>query len=244
MIDAIANVLVQVLNVFHGWIGSYGVGIILLTLAIRLALHPLTRKSLKSMKAMQALAPQMTVLREKYRDDPRAMNAEMMNLYRANRVNPFSGCLPQLVQLPVLYALFAALRRPDLFGGETFLGVSLDTVPCPHVSVSCLVELAHQPILLAMVALVGGTTYLQQRMSITDPQQARMFLFMPVMVAYFALNFQIALSVYWIISTLAYLVEYLIVVGRPGPVPAAGGSAPPKASPPLLPQRPKGTKKR
>ena len=243
MIAAIANVLVQILNVFHGWIGSYGLAIILLTLVIRLTLHPLTRKSLKSMKAMQALAPQMAVLREKYRDDPRAMNTEMMNLYRANSVNPFSGCLPQLVQLPVLYALFAALRRPDLFGGETFLGLALDKAPCAHLSGACLIGLASQPVVLAIVLLVGLTTYLQQRMSITDPQQARMFLFMPVMVAYFALNFQIALSIYWIVSTLVYMLEYFIVVGRPGPVPA-GGLAPVKASPPLLPQRPKGTKKK
>ncbi len=243
MIAAIANVLVQILNVFHGWIGSYGLAIILLTLVIRLTLHPLTRKSLKSMKAMQALAPQMAVLREKYRDDPRAMNTEMMNLYRANSVNPFSGCLPQLVQLPVLYALFAALRRPDLFGGESFLGLALDKAPCAHLSGACLIGLASQPVVLAIVLLVGLTTYLQQRMSITDPQQARMFLFMPVMVAYFALNFQIALSIYWIVSTLVYMLEYFIVVGRPGPVPA-GGLAPVKASPPLLPQRPKGTKKK
>jgi len=185
----------------------------------------------------------MAVLREKYRDDPRAMNTEMMNLYRANSVNPFSGCLPQLVQLPVLYALFAALRRPDLFGGESFLGLALDKAPCAHLSGACLIGLASQPVVLAIVLLVGLTTYLQQRMSITDPQQARMFLFMPVMVAYFALNFQIALSIYWIVSTLVYMLEYFIVVGRPGPVPA-GGLAPVKASPPLLPQRPKGTKKK
>lgn len=243
MIGAIANVLVQILNAFHGRIGSYGVDIILLTLAMKLVLHPLTRKSLKSMKAMQALAPQMAVLREKYRDDPRAMNTEMMNLYRANSVNPFSGCLPQLVQLPVLYGLFAALRRPNLFGGESFLGLALDKAPCAHLSGACLIGLASQPVVLVIVLLVGLTTYLQQRMSITDPQQARMFLFMPVMVAYFALNFQIALSIYWIVSTLVYMLEYFIVVGRPGPVPV-GGLAPAKASPPLLSQRPKGTKKK
>jgi len=100
LIKPIADVLVQILNTLHGWIANYGVDIILLTLAMKLVLHPLTRKSLKSMKAMQALAPQLAVLREKYRDDPRAMNTEMMNLYRANSVIPFSGCLPQLVQLP------------------------------------------------------------------------------------------------------------------------------------------------
>ena len=244
MTKPIADVLVQILNTFHGWIGSYGVGIILLTLAMKLVLHPLTRKSLKSMKAMQALAPQLGVLREKYRDDPRAMNTEMMNLYRANGVNPFSGCLPQLVQLPVLYGLFAALRRPNLFGGETFLGLVLDKVPCQHpFSTTCLVDLARQPVLLAIVVLVGFTTYLQQRMTISDPQQARMFIFMPVMIAFFALSFQVALSIYWAVSTLAYLVEYLVVVGRPRPT-AASGPAPSKALPSLLPQRPKGTKKR
>jgi len=190
------------------------------------------------------LAPQLAVLREKYRDDPRAMNTEMMNLYRANGVNPFSGCLPQLVQLPVLYGLFAALRRPNLFGGETFLGLVLDKVPCQHpFSTTCLVDLARQPVLLAIVVLVGFTTYLQQRMTISDPQQARMFIFMPVMIAFFALSFQVALSIYWAVSTLAYLVEYLVVVGRPRPT-AASGPAPSKALPSLLPQRPKGTKKR
>ncbi len=236
MTKPIADALVQILNVFYGWTGSYGVAIVLLTLAIKLVLHPLTRKSLKSMKAMQALAPQMAALREKYRDDPRTMNMETMNLYRANHVNPFAGCLPQFIQLPVLYGLFAALRRPDLFGGETFLGAGLEQVP--HFA-----AIAAQPLLAIFPLLVGGATYLQQMMTITDPQQARMFIFMPIMVAYFATNFQVALSIYWIVSTLGYLLEYVIVVGRPKP--AATGAAPVvKATPPVLPQRPKGTKKK
>lgn len=236
MTTPIANILVEILNIFHGWTSSYGISIILLTLAIKLVLHPLTRKSLKSMKAMQELAPQMTVLREKYKSDPRAMNAEMMNLYRANRVNPFSGCLPQLVQLPVLYALFAALRRPGLFGGETFLGADLELVP--HFA-----AIASQPLLAMYPVLVGLTTYLQQVMTITDPQQARMFIFMPIMVAYFATNFQIGLSLYWIVSTLAYMLEYVIVVGRFRPAPA-GSTPAPRTAPAVLSQRPKGTKKK
>jgi len=106
-----------------------------------------------------------------------------------------------------------------------------------------VIDLVRQPVLLAIVVLVGFTTYLQQRMTISDPQQARMFIFMPVMIAFFALSFQVALSIYWAVSTLAYLVEYLVVVGRPRPTPASG-PAPQKALPSLLPQRPKGTKKR
>lgn len=237
MTRPIADALVQALNFFHAWTGSYGVAIVLLTLAIKLVLHPLTRKSLKSMKAMQALAPQMAALREKYKDDPRTMNVETMNLYRANNVNPFAGCLPQFIQLPVLYALFAALRRPDLFGGETFLGAGLEQVP--HFA-----AIAAQPLLAIFPLLVGAATYLQQMMTITDPQQARMFIFMPIMVAYFATNFQVALSIYWIVSTLGYLLEYVIVVGRLKPAPAGGAPVAKAAGPPLLPQRPKGTKKK
>src|SRR5438309_9424068 len=120
---------------------------------MKLVLHPLTRKSLKSMKAMQALAPQLAVLREKYRDDPRAMNTEMMNLYRANSVNPFSGCLPQLVQLPVLYCLFAALLRPNLFCGESFLGLALDKAACADLSGACLIGVDSQQYVLATLVL-------------------------------------------------------------------------------------------
>lgn len=236
MIQPIADAIVSILVSLHGWIGSYAVAIIVLTLGIKVVLHPLTRQSLKSMKAMQVLAPQMAVLREKYRDDPRALNTEMMNLYRANHVNPFSGCLPQLVQLPVLYGLFNALRRENLFGGETFLGAGLDQLP----SFSAI---AHDPVLVIYPLLVGVATYLQQRLTVTDPQQARMFVFMPVLVAYFATNFQVGLSIYWIVSTLAYALEYLIVVGRPT-LSSSGAAGPPKAMPPLLPQRPKGTKKK
>ncbi len=236
-ITLIADGLVQLLLFFHGLTGSYGIAIVLLTLVIKLVMHPLTRKSFKAMKAMQALAPQMTVLRERHKSDPRTMNAEMMNLYRTNRVNPFSGCLPQLVQLPVLYGLFAALRRPGLFGGETFLGAGLEQVPS-------FGAIAAHPLLAIYPLLVGATTYLQQMISITDPQQARMFVFMPIMVAYFATNFQIGLSIYWIVSTLAYMVEYLLVVGRLRPAPAGTVPAPNPNPPQVLSQRPKGTKKK
>ncbi len=231
MITGIADALVALLNVFHRWTGSYGLSIILLTLAIKVVLHPLTRRQLGSMKAMQALAPQVQVLRDKYRDNPQQMNIEIMNLYRAHRVNPLSGCLPMLVQLPVLWALFAALRRQGLFGGETFLGAALDQVPT-------FAAMRDNPLLAVYPLLVGATTYLQQRLTIADPQQARMYVFMPVLVAWFATQFQVGLSLYWIVSTLAYAAEYLLVVGRSGPSPA------PRQAPQILPQRPKGAKKK
>lgn len=243
IIDAIANALQQVLGFFTSATGSAGLAIILLTVAIKLVLHPLTRKQLRSMKEMQVLAPQINVLRQRYKDNPQQMNAEVMNLYRAHGVNPLSGCLPMLVQLPVLYGLFAVLRREHIFNGATFLGLSLEATPT-------FAAIGATPVLAIYPILVGLTTYLQQRMSITDPQQARLFLFMPVLVGYFATQFPVGLSVYWITSTLAYILEYYIVVGRGGgrssKTPAVVSDAPEAApaGPVILSQRPKGAKKK
>lgn len=215
--DALVSALHGVLQALYGATGSYLIAIVLLTVLIRVVLHPLTRKQLGSMKAMQALAPQMQVLRRKYKDDMRQFNMEVMNLYRANKVNPFGGCLPLLLQLPVLYALFAMLRRPQVFGGETLFGFPLEASPT-------FASVLQHPALVIIPILTGVTTYLQQMLTITDPQQARMFIIMPFFLAYTSVAgwFPLGLSVYWIISTAVYLGEYLMVVGSPArPIEAA-----------------------
>jgi YidC/Oxa1 family membrane protein insertase len=242
IIDPIADVLTQLLRGFAAVTGDWGVAIILLTLVIKLVLHPLTRTQLRSMKEMQHLAPQVQALRAKYRDNPQQMNVEMMNLYRSHKVNPFGGCLPLLLQIPVLWALFAVFRRADIFGTATFLGVGLNDVPAvwPVGTAAAYKE----PMLLLFPVLVGLSTYLQQRMSITDPQQARMLILMPVMIAYFATLYPVGLSIYWIVSTLAYILEYYIVVGRLRPPAPAAPISPEKPALAVLPQRPRGTKKR
>ncbi|HEU5299807.1 MAG TPA: YidC/Oxa1 family membrane protein insertase [bacterium] len=237
MINSIAQFLAQILRIFYDWTGSYGLAIILLTLAVKLVLHPLTRRQLRSMKEMQYLAPQMTALREKYKGDAQRMNVELMNLYRAHKISPLGGCLPLLLQIPVLWALFAVFRIPDIFNGATFLGMPLEQVPSFQA-------MAQSPVLAVWPLLVAATTYLQQRMSITDPQQARMFIFMPILVGWFALSFPIGLSVYWVTSTLAYMLEYYIVVGGFTPPPPAAPISDDKPALTVLPQRPKGTKKR
>lgn len=237
IIDPIADLLAELLRLLFQAIGSYGIAIILLTLIIKLVLHPLTRTQLRSMKEMQALAPQVQVLREKYKGNPQQMNAEVMNLYRAHRVNPFGGCLPMLFQIPVLWGLFAVLRRENIFNGAAFLGFKLDAVP----SFGAITD---NPLLAVWPILVGVTTYFQQRMSVTDPQQARMFMFMPVLVGWFAMAFPIGLSIYWITSTAGYILEYYLVVGRLTPPAPAAPVGPDKPATPVLSQRPKGARKR
>lgn len=217
MLDPIVRIFAPALEALRAFTGSYVAAIILLTAAIRLILHPLTRKQLNSMKVMQALAPQVEVLRRKYKDNPKKLNVEMMAMYKANNANPFGGCLPLLIQFPILIALYRVIVDAGTFGGEMLLGVQLSQHPDKDVL------LAH-PILLIVPLLNGAVSYLQQQISITDPQQAKMFIFMPIFLAFMSLQFPLALSVYWISSTALYVVEYLIVVGRP----KKSGVAPPK----------------
>ncbi len=239
MIQALNDALVNVLQFFYAYAGhNYGVAIILLTLAVKIVFHPLTRKQLRAMKQMQALAPQIAVLRGKYKEDPKALNVEMMNLYRTAGVNPLGGCLPMLVQLPILFTLFAVFRRTDIFKGALFLGLPLEKA-LPF----SLQAILQNPLILLLPILVGVTTYVQQRMSITDPQQARFLAIMPVFFAWFSVSYPVGLSIYWIVQSLAGIVEYRLVVGLPRPIPAA---APPGGTRPagVLTQRPKGTKKK
>lgn len=231
MLDPIINVLQKILAVFYGITHDYTLAIVLLTLVIKLALHPLTRLQLRSMKAMQMLAPHMEALKRKHKDDPKGLNQEMMALYRAHNVNPVMGCLPMLLQMPVLWALFWLLSKKDLFKDAAVFGIPwirLDDVPTFQKIFAAIPDHPEWLLLLIFPVLVAATTWWQQRISMTDPQQARMFVFMPIMVGYFATLYQIGLSIYWIVSTIAYIGEYFLVVGRPHPMAAA----PPKSQVP------------
>ena len=227
LLDPIINVLAAVLAALHGFTHDYTLSIVLLTLIVKAVIHPLTRVQLRSMKAMQVLTPHMAELRRKHKDDPKTLNQEMMALYRAHSVNPMMGCLPMLVQMPVLWGLFSLLSRRDLFGTATVIGMpwlGMAEQPMKYV----LGALPNHPVyLLAVVfpVLVGLTTWYQQKMSVTDPAQAKLFVFMPIMFGYFALNYAVGLSIYWIVSTAAYVGEYYLVVGPPHPM----VSAPPKS---------------
>jgi len=228
LLAPIVNALHGILQFFYGFTHDYTLSIVLMTLLIKLILHPLTRVQLRSMKAMQVLAPHMEALKRKHKEDPKTLNQEMMALYRAHNVNPMMGCLPMLIQMPVLWGLFRLLYTKNLFGDATLDGLPwlrLDEIPNLGRVFAAFPAHPERLLLLLIPILVGASTWYQQRMSVTDPQQARMFVFMPIMIGYFATLYPIGLSIYWIVSTVAYIGEYFIVVGRPNPM----ASAPPKS---------------
>ena len=136
MWEQLKALLLGLLQFIHNAITNIGIGsnfawglaIIILTLLVRLLMHPLTQKQMTSMQKMQKLQPQLKVLQDKYGDDKDALNRETMALYKENKVNPASGCLPLLIQLPIfilLYGVLYDLTKTEAFTNVTFLGVNL-----------------------------------------------------------------------------------------------------------------------
>ena len=191
--------ILLLMNWIHQFVGNYGVAIILLTVVSKVLFYPLTVKGMRSMKAMQALGPQINALRSKYKSDPQRLQRETMELYRANKVNPMGGCLPMLAQAPIFYALYLALsvspelqNAPFICFGRLF---NVDLWIC---------DLAGPDPTYILPILMGITMFIQQKMTPTtgDPAQARMMLFMPVIFTLMFLIYPIAsgLALYWAVS--------------------------------------------
>lgn len=113
------------LTTFYNMTGSWGLAIIILTIVVRLAMHPLTQKQMVSMQRMQKLQPRLKILQDKYKDDKETLNREVMALYKDNKINPAAGCLPLLIQLPVFILLYSQLTKHG-FTDATFLTIHLD----------------------------------------------------------------------------------------------------------------------
>jgi YidC/Oxa1 family membrane protein insertase len=198
---------------FYEFTHNYGVAIILLTVITKVLFFPLTIKSMTSMKAMQALQPQINALRSKYKSDPQRLQRETMELYRAHKVNPLGGCLPMVVQIPIFYALYVALS------------VSVDIQNAPFICFGRLfgVDLwicdlaAHDPTYVLPI-LMGISMFIQQKMTpvMGDPRQAKMMLFMPVVFTFMFLNLPAGLVLYWTLSNVLQIAQqkYMERIGK------------------------------
>lgn len=179
-------------TIVHFTGGSYGVGIILSTIIVRLLLYPLTLSQTKSMMAMREIQPQINDIQKKYKDNPEELQKRTMELYQQHKINPLGGCLPMLLQLPILWAFFRVLRDLPYSEASRFLGVWVLSQPDPYYIL---------PLLAAL------TTYLQSKMTVTDPSQKSMMIVMPIMIGIFSLSFPSGLVVYWITSNVFSIVQ-------------------------------------
>jgi YidC/Oxa1 family membrane protein insertase len=165
---------------FYQLTNDYGLAVILLTVSVRIVLLPLTIKQTKSMQEMKRIQPKMKELQEKYKNNKEKLQEEMMKFYKEHKVNPLAGCLPLLLQLPIMFALFQVLRH---LGAENFLFFMDDISLSTQKAVSEMGALGAMPYLI-LVAIMIGTTYVQSKMMSTDAQQDKMMLFMSVFMAY------------------------------------------------------------
>jgi YidC/Oxa1 family membrane protein insertase len=195
--------MAAVLQWFLNFTGNYGLSIILLTVALRVLILPLTIYQTKSMKRMQEVQPLMKEIQEKYKDQPDKLNKEMMGLYKSQGVNPFSGCLPMLIQMPFLYAIFAVVNNfhPANPAMAMFLGINL-MVPDPHFILPALTVIA----MFAQSYLSGMGN---------DPNQKMMTYLMPVVFGYITFRMPAGVVLYWVVSTVFGLAQQAIYPGFP-----------------------------
>ncbi|GAA3410869.1 membrane protein insertase YidC [Paenibacillus hodogayensis] len=180
--------------------GQYGLSILVMTVIIRFLVLPLTLKQYRSSKAMQSIQPEMKKIKEKYKDDPKKQQEETMKLFQKNGVNPLAGCLPLLVQMPVLIALYNAIVRNGEISQHNFLWMQFGT-PDPYY---------------VLPTLAAITTFLQQKVmaSQTTPQMQNLMLIFPVLIFVMSMNFASALPLYWVYSNLFTVVQSYLLYGR------------------------------
>ncbi len=191
----------------NGLLGNFGLAIMVFTVFAKALFFPLANYSYRSMSKMKLLAPKMTALRERLKDDPQKMQAEMMGLYRAEKVNPASGCLPMVVQIPVFFSLYKVIFVTIEMRQAPFFGWIHDLSQVDPTNVFNLFGLlpfnpaAYVPLLHlgAWPLIMGCTMFLQQKMNPPppDPVQARLFQFMPIIFTFMMAKFPAGLIIYW-----------------------------------------------
>jgi YidC/Oxa1 family membrane protein insertase len=200
----IAKPLLYILNLFYTKVcANYGVAIILLTVLLKIIFWPLSQKSYRSMKQMQKLQPMTVKLREKYGDDKERLQRETMQLYKTYKVNPASGCVPMLVQIPVFFGLYRALLGAIELRHAPFI------THLPFTDIIWLADLSAKDPFYITPVVMGLTTFLQQKLTpqAGDPTQAKIMMFMPVMFTFIFLNFPAGLVVYWLANNVLSIAQ-------------------------------------
>jgi YidC/Oxa1 family membrane protein insertase len=259
MFDAIFKFLAGAIAFFYDLWPSYGMAIVLFTLAIYLVLTPLTIKSTRSMIAMQRVQPELKKLQAKYKDDKETLQKEMMAFYQANNINPFSSCLPLLLQMPVFIVLFRILRGltgktdedgfflPSYISKDSELYRSLRHTKQMvswgmDLSHSASSTLANDGVIkalpfLALVALVGFTAWFQQKQiagrnpnAAANPQQQMMQKVLPFIMVPFSFSFPAGVVVYFVVSSMVRIGQQALVTRLEYPDGGSGDGAKPKPS--------------
>ena len=211
----------QAIDYLYGLIGNFGVAIIVFTAFVRLLFFPLANKSFRSMGRMRMLQPEMTRLREAYKDDRERMTKETMELYKREGVNPLSGCIPILMQIPVFFALYKVLFVTIEMRHAPFYGWIKDlSAPDPTSFVNLFGLIPFDPPGFLTIGiwplLMGLTMFLQQKLNPAppDPIQAKVFMFLPVIFTVILAGFPAGLVIYWTANNTLTIAQQWIIMRR------------------------------
>ena len=202
--DVLAKPCLWLMNYLYTIIPNYGVAIIILTILSKILLWPLGTKSYKSMSQMKKLQPLIKEIRDKYKDDRKKMNEEVMRLHRTYNINPLGGCLPMVVQIPVFFALYRMLDQAIELRHAPFIGWINDlSAPDRLFHFDFSIPFMEPPYGIPVLTLImGATMFWQQKMTppAGDPTQAKMMLLMPVVFTFIFINFSAGLVLYWLVN--------------------------------------------
>ena len=216
----------KVLLFFYGLLGNYGLAILLLTVIIKIVFFPLANRSYRAMSRMKKLQPKMVKIRERFKDDKQKMNQELMALYKREKANPVSGCLPVLIQIPVFFSLYIVLfvtiemrqapffgwvkdlAAPDPLGLLTLFGL-FDWEPSGMIAA---INIGVWPIIM------GVTMYLQMKLNPqpADPVQAKLFAILPFVFTFILARFPVGLVIYWAWNNLLSMAQQWMIMKRAG----------------------------
>jgi YidC/Oxa1 family membrane protein insertase len=231
------------IDLLNSLLGNFGLAIMAFTLLLKLLFFPLANKSYRSMSKMKLLSPKITELREQYKEDPQKLQSAMMQLYKTEKVNPVSGCLPMIIQIPIFFSLYKVIfvtiemRQAPFFGWIRDLSAIDPTnvfnlfglIPIDPGAFSPYLHLGVWPLIM------GVTMYFQQKLNPPppDPMQARLFQFMPILFTFMLASFPAGLVIYWSWNnSLTILQQTLIMRGTRLSKPGAAMVAKPKAAKP------------
>ena len=206
----VSDGLMFLLHKFNGVVGNYGVAIILLTVLIRVCMHPLTKKGQVSMHKMQKLQPKIKELQAKYKGDKKKLGAEQMKLMRTHGANPLSGCLPMLVQMPILIGLWRGLNSAFALRQAPFM-LWMKDLSKPET----IITIGDFPVHV-LPLLMAVSMFIQQRMTPKSPdpqaqQQMKMMMFLPFFFAFMFYSFPSGLCLYWFVSTLVGMLDQYLI---------------------------------
>lgn len=205
---SISQPLGALLRLIYQVVGNYGLSIIIFTILVKLALIPLTIKQTKSMKKLQDVQPKIKEIQEKYKNDAETMNRKVMEIYKEENINPFGGCLPLLIQFPIIIGLFNVLRDPLSFGFTQEI-IEVGFLWIPSLSTP-------EPFPYILPLLAAFATYLTSVTMTTtanqqDPTQNMMKYFFPIMIFWMGRSFPAGLTLYWVISNLFQVVQQIVI---------------------------------